>query len=103
MQLKRQRQRLLFQTVLPVALPIGVLIVTTQLFPLLAEASFMAALAVVVTSAWFTGWTGGMIACAISFIGIDYFMLSPVQSLMIDDPQQMIRGASFLLLSVLMI
>lgn len=103
MQLKRQRQQLLFQAVLPVVLPIGVLIVTTQLFPLLVEASFMACLAVVVTSAWFTGWTGGMIACAVSFIGLDYLMLSPVQSLMIHDPQQVIKGASFLLLSLLMI
>ena len=103
MQSRRQRQQLLFQVVVSLVLPIGVLIVTTQLFPLLAEASFMAALAVVVTSAWFTGWTGGIIACAISFIALDYLTLTPLQSLMIHDPQQVVKGVSFLLLSLLMI
>ena len=101
--MQRQRQQLLLHVVLALALPIGVLIVTTQLFPLFAEASFMAALAVVVTSAWFTGWRGGVIACVISFVGLDYLMLRPFHSFMVDDPQQVVRWISFLPLSLLMI
>src|SRR5690349_10958604 len=100
---QRQRRQLLLHVVLPLALPIGVLIATTQLFPLFAEASFMAALAVVVTSAWFTGWRGGVIACVISFVGLDYLMLRPFHSFMVDDPQQVVRWISFLPLSLLMI
>ncbi|HKN85315.1 MAG TPA: response regulator [Nitrospiraceae bacterium] len=101
--MRRQRQQLLLHVVLPLALPLGVLIVTTQLFPLLAEASFMAALAVVVTSAWFAGWTGGIVACAVSFVGLSYFVLPPFHSFRIDDLQQVIRWISFLPLSLLMI
>ena len=63
----------------------------------------MAALAVVVISAWFTGWTGGIIACVISFVGLDYLVLPPFHSFMVDDVQQVVRWISFLPFSLLMI
>ena len=103
MSLRQQRQQLLFQIVLPLALPIGILIATTQLFPLLSETAFMATVAVVVMSAWFAGWAGGIVACAISFVGLDYLVLRPFHSLMVDEPQQIIRWVFFLPLSLVMI
>jgi hypothetical protein len=51
MDLRQQRRKLLLHVLLPLVLPIGVLIITTQLFPVLAEATLLVSLAVVVTSA----------------------------------------------------
>jgi K+-sensing histidine kinase KdpD len=79
MDLRQQRRKLLLHVALPLVLPIGILILTTQVFPVLAEAALFVSLAVVVTSAWFTGWTGGIVTCLISFIGFDYFALRPFQ------------------------
>src|SRR6476620_3282713 len=103
MDLRQQRRKLLLHVLLPLVLPIGVLIITTQLFPVLAEATLLVSLAVVVTSAWFTGWTGGIVSCLISFIGFDYLALRPFHSLLIDDPQQIVRWVAFLPVSLFMI
>lgn len=103
MDLRQQRRKLLLHVLLPLVLPIGVLIITTRLFPVLAEAALLISLAVVVTSAWFTGWTGGIVSCLISFIGFDYLALRPFHSLLIDDPQQIVRWVAFLPVSLFMI
>jgi hypothetical protein len=71
------------------------LAVNNFLEPLLNENLFVLFLAAVFVSGWYGGLGPGLVSTTCSVLGIEYFFLSPVNSLRVENPDDVVRLVLF--------
>lgn len=97
-------QRVFQQLVLPMA-AVAVATVATSYIPALhsSKSSLLVFLGAVVLCMWVGGWSSGLFALLLSSVAIPYYLMDPVRSFSIQQPQDMIRLAVFLLVSLMIL
>jgi PAS domain S-box-containing protein len=96
-------QRVLQQFATPMAMVAMATVITTYIPALNNKSSLLFFLGAVIISTRVGGWSAGLFATVLSAVAIPYFLMEPVRTFSIQQPQDIIRLAVFILVALMIL